>query len=214
MANINKFENWFKELQNSNDWCFNGSQELQNKWNTLLNNSNGWASAGLLHILNYAVTNCLEGSEEYLEVGTYCGRSLCGALDGNTANAQVIDPFELFLPDGLVIYDNWYRTIKKNNIDNRIRLHKTLVEDYQGNMPPIGIYLYDGDHEYGATYRGLTHMQKYLSDQAVIIVDDILMKEVAPCIDLYLKNNIGCIKYLGETPFNPHHQAVMIFNRK
>ena len=110
--------------------------------------------------------------EQYLEIGSYVGRSLVGALKYNNKRAQVIDPFELFLPDGLAIYDTWERTIQAHGVADRVTLHKTLCQSFDGVLPPIGVFYYDGDHDSGHTYEGLKRFERYLSHEAIIIVDD------------------------------------------
>jgi hypothetical protein len=133
--------------------------------------TSGWASPCKLAILNYALSLLGDG-EEYLEIGSYTGRSIVGALTGNNKLAQVIDPFELFLPDGAFIYTEWLKTVTDFDVFNRITLHKTLCQNFDGDLPPIGVYYYDGDHDSGHTYEGLKKFEKYLADKALIIVDD------------------------------------------
>ena len=134
----------------------------------------GWCPYGSMGVLNYGLTHCLEPSENehYLEIGSYVGRSLCGALQGNVALAHVIDPFEFFLPDGLKIRESWERNIKAFGVMDRVTLHKILCQNFADELPPIGFYFYDGDHDSGHTYEGLKKFMPFLADRAIIGVDD------------------------------------------
>ena len=143
-------------------------------YNEVVVNTGGWASTAKMHILNTAL-RCMEADEQYLEIGSYVGRSLVGALLDNDKSAQVIDPFELFLPDGNTIHKAWTKAITDFGVADRVNLHKTLCADFNSGLPPIGVYYYDGDHDSGHTYEGLKKFEQYLTDSALIIVDDYLI---------------------------------------
>lgn len=165
---ISEFCNWlFSSV--SDQQAF--EEESHRLYRPVLENTKGWASAQKIHILNKALSFMEEG-EQYLEIGSYCGRSLVGALDNNDSLAQVIDPFELFLPDGLVIYGHWQEAVSRFGCGDRITLHKALCNEFTGDLPPIGVFYYDGDHDSGHTYEGLKRFEDRLTDNAIIIVDD------------------------------------------
>jgi hypothetical protein len=171
-------------------------------------NTGGWASLGKLYVLHTAMTHLdRETKEEYLEIGTYCGRSLIGALWHNDARAQVIDPFELFLPDGERIYKGWKKAIDSYNIGERITLHKVLCQDFEGNLPPIGVFYYDGNHDSGHTYEGLKRFVSYLADKAIILIDDYMIpggnaQSVFPGYNLDVSTPVktDVDKWLSENP--------------
>ena len=51
---------------------------------------------------------------------------------------------------------------------------KLLDQDCFGvtSLPPIDVYLYDGDHEYASQYKAITHFAGFLRRPAIIVVDD------------------------------------------
>jgi len=173
---------------------------------------NGWTDPAALTMLATAVSLMCPG-EHYLEIGTYCGKSICAALEkNNTKHAQVIDPFGIVLPDGDAIEAAWERNTAGQGVRDRIQLHKTTSASFAETLPPIGVYYYDGSHEIGDTYHGLVAFEHFLADKAIIIVDDVAMPEVAPDVAEYVATR-SHVELLGHTPFKPYHQAVMILER-
>lgn len=212
MARVDQFKDWYKAYRGSSSWQLAGSEEDQAEWNEYIKNTGGWCSAGTLRLLNYAVSHCLLDDEQYLEIGTYCGRSLCGALRNNDVLAQVIDPFDLFLPDGKRIREAWEIAINRFDVHDRVTLHRAFAEQFDGDLPKIGVYYYDGSHEVSDSYKNLVLFERFLADEAIVIVDDVAMPEVAPDIVKYVEQR-DYIELLAETPFGPHHQSVMIYRK-
>jgi predicted O-methyltransferase YrrM len=168
MARVNDFLDWF---------CSNTISDLEQeaqRFQEVVSKTDGWASCGKLLVLNQAVSY-LEDGEQYLEIGSYCGRSIAGTLLGNNAQAQVIDPFELFLPDGLSIYSRWHKAITDFGVADRVKLHKTLSANFHEQLPPIGVAYFDGDHDSGHTYESLKQFEPYLADKAIVICDDYFL---------------------------------------
>jgi predicted O-methyltransferase YrrM len=211
MADIQGFQKWFAELQTSSSWNAFGSEQDRERW-SYLETVNGWGSPGTCTLLSQAVSQFLGASEQYLEIGTYCGKSISAALYDNDKLAQVIDPFGLALPDGDAIEQCWRTNIEKHGIDDRITLHRSLSQTFSDDLPSIGVYYYDGAHEPGCTYHGLVTFERFLADRAIVIVDDVAMPEVAPDVASYVEGHPN-ITLLGMTPFMPHNQAVMVFER-
>lgn len=169
MANLNKFFDWYEQHVRNR---IKFEEESLSAYKTLCEKTSGWASAMKCNVLHNALL-AMEGDEQYLEIGSYTGRSLAGALLYNKKLAQVIDPFELFLPDGLVIYEHWCETILKHGLADRVTLHKALCNNMDASLlPPIGVYYYDGDHDSGHTYEGLKKFEKTVSSHAILLVDD------------------------------------------
>ncbi len=171
MANIDLFASWLHAVMHDIQAL---ETEAANRHSKICNSTAGWASPSKMHILDIALRLMAPG-EEYLEIGSYTGRSITGALHLNDKRAQVIDPFGLFLPDGDFIQGEWEKTVKAFGVRDRITLHKTLCHNFQAALPPIGVFYYDGDHDSGHTYEGLKRFEQYLSPQAIIIVDDYMI---------------------------------------
>ena len=204
MAKTQEFKAWLE------DWNWGDATDKE-RWSHL-DLINGWTDPGALTMLNTIVRDFFQPGDNYLEIGTYCGKSLCGALQDNQGEAQVIDPFGLVLPDGDAIEAAWRRNVAAQGVNDRVQLHRSTSQSFAGKLPLIGLYYYDGSHEVGDTYHGLTTFEHHLSDRAIIIVDDCAMPEVAPDIDKYV-NTRPQVTLLGQSPFAPYNQAVMIFER-
>lgn len=129
-----------------------------------------WSGPELVGMLNYAVS-CLDEGEEYLEIGTYTGQSLVGALLNNSVKAQVIDNFW----EGELLKSAWESNVRKFQMRDRVTLHYMNAEDFNGELPKIGFLFYDGNHDSGFTYEGIKQYSQYLTDRAIVIVDDYMI---------------------------------------
>ncbi len=164
MADINRFADYFYDE-------ILGNKEFEKKagvkFARIDSSVGGWSCPAILQMLNFANT-CLEVDEEYLEIGTYCGKSLAGALFTNEVRAQVIDNFW----EGEKLESVWNDTLNRFNLRQRISFYKTNAEKWEGSMPRIGVFFYDGCHDSGHTYEALKKYKQYLADRAIVIVDD------------------------------------------
>ena len=129
----------------------------------------GWAEPEFMYILN-TLCGYLEKDENYLEIGTFCGKSLSAALCKNRKNAIVIDDFGL--QEGHIVESEFKRNISAVSLSERINHIREKAEDFSGILPKIGLFYYDGNHDNGHSYEGLKRYEKYLSDNAIVIVDD------------------------------------------
>jgi predicted O-methyltransferase YrrM len=130
----------------------------------------GWCPPELMVLLNDAVSLMPVG-EQYLEVGTYCGRSLTAALRNNDKRAHVVDPMNLRTGKGDII-NLWTEGVTRLGVMDRVTLHRLRSEHFNEPLPSIGVFFYDGNHDSGHTYEALNQYKQYLADQALIIVDD------------------------------------------
>lgn len=222
MANTKKFAEW---LSNYNKEEL--TKHAVEKYQHIAESTHGWASAQKMYILHHALM-CMDDDEQYLEIGTYTGRSLVGSLINNDKLAHVIDPFELFLPDGLVIFNHWTETVEKYGVRNRITLHKSLCQNFNDDLPKIGVCYFDGDHDSGHTYEALKKFEKYLADDAIVICDDYKLfggsiQKPYPghkyILDFPVKHDVD--RWLNENPRYKmidilgweNHSAVIIYRR-
>ncbi|MCI0560216.1 MAG: class I SAM-dependent methyltransferase [Nitrososphaera sp.] len=129
----------------------------------------GWAAAGLMYVLNHAITHCLASDESYLEIGTYAGRSLIGGLKDNAATAHVIDNFW----DSPTLRSTFEDNLRLFGVRDRVTLHAVDAESFDAVLPKIGVFLYDANHDRGYTHFNLKRFERYLSDEAIVIVDDL-----------------------------------------
>ncbi len=126
MSNIKDFKRWFLEEYDSSAWQLGASRFIG-----IERELYGWSACGLMHLLNTALSFMDEG-EEYLEVGTYGGRSLVAALKDNDNRAQVIDPFPG--DDGEDMFQIWSRVVDEHKIRDRVTFHREFCEKFAGEM--------------------------------------------------------------------------------
>jgi predicted O-methyltransferase YrrM len=226
MANVNKFKQWFQDDCMDRVAAFNVESESEFPISRF-DSVNGWCTPSTMKLINFAVTECLEGGEEYLEIGSYCGRSIIAALLNNNKRAQVIEPFDLFLEDGVFIQSLWDRNVNQFGVRDRITLHKIKCVEFNESLPPVGVLYYDGNHDSGHTYHSLRAFESYLADNAIILVDDYhaiggpqrrrwpgwlpAYKPVKEDVDRWLMETENA-KLIGIAPWI-NHQAVIIYKR-
>jgi hypothetical protein len=130
----------------------------------------GFSSLYIMSLLNIAVRH-LQGSEIYLEIGTYRGRTLIGAMIGTGKTGVGLDNFSEFCDDPdareIEIHDRLV-VFKLDRVINFIR------GDYRKfiTSEKIGVYFYDGNHDTDKGLEALNYMVPYLANEAVIIIDD------------------------------------------
>ena len=157
-----------------------GSEAVQPKamhFQTVLQQLQGMTTANVLQLLNAAVA-CMESGEIYCEVGCFQGSTLIGALlNQSDRMAYAIDNFSEF----------------DFSSENRAKLLQNLAtfqleeqvffceQDFESffadlrsleTSDRIGVYLYDGAHDYRSQLMGLLLVKPFLADRALIIVDD------------------------------------------
>jgi predicted O-methyltransferase YrrM len=140
----------------------------------------GMASPKKLRLLNQLVA-CLpaDGTDCYLEVGTYQGKSLVGALQGNPGRVAVAcDNFSLF--DDPVTPRN-QKLLKENLARHGLIQQARLFDcDFRAllgrwreeRLPPIGAYFFDGPHDEESQYQAIRLVEPLLAPQAIVVVDD------------------------------------------
>jgi hypothetical protein len=131
----------------------------------------GWCPIALGSLLGNLLN---DGGKRYLELGTFCGKSLIYALRTNkNTKAYVIDP----LPDSMVVgqstvWQEWNKNIDAYGIRDQVTLFRYKIEDLSVYIPDIDIALIDGNHDSGHTYEALIKCEQWLADEALIIIDD------------------------------------------
>ena len=143
----------------------------------VLDTVQGMTTPSTMHLLNLAVQH-LAPNECYLEVGTWRGATLIGALLGNDAYGVAIDDDSMNEHDGdeRASWDVWEENILKFKLDRHVEYVHGSVPDVWNELgvrTPIGIYFFDGDKSSeDAAYAGLSGVIPFLADEALIFVDD------------------------------------------
>jgi len=142
----------------------------------------GMTTPSTMHLLNLAVQH-LAPNECYLEVGTWRGATIIGALLGNEAYGVAIDDDRMDDHDGdeRESRDVWSENIEKFGLYGyAFYINKSVpaVWDNFWDDPhlfgrQVGVYLFDGDKSTeNAAYAGLSGVIPFLADEALIFVDD------------------------------------------
>jgi predicted O-methyltransferase YrrM len=135
----------------------------------------GMATENKLALLNLAAAH-LEPGEAYLEVGSFKGLSLIGAMLGNPGRRfYAIENFLEFNPDGTA------RAELEANLarwagSGRARVLEgdcfDLLRTGAGLEEPVGVYFYDGAHGRLPHYLALGVAERWLADRALVVIDD------------------------------------------
>jgi hypothetical protein len=157
------------------DWGTVQARPRVPTFQAILTRVQGLTSPGVLQLLNLAVA-CLDDGEAYLEVGSFHGATLLGALSGHAERrAYAVDNFSLFDPSG-TNQATLRRNLAHHGVDRQVEFHaKDFQEfflDLRQSVPRVGVYFYDGPHDYRSQLLGLLLATPLLADRAVIVVDD------------------------------------------
>ena len=137
----------------------------------------GMTTANVMQLLNFAV-DCMEPDEIYCEVGCFQGSTLIGALlDHPHKMAYAVDNFSEFDASG-ENQDKLIENLKKFNLKEQVYFCNQNFEEFFFELrtiqpsDKIGVYFYDGAHDYRSQLLGLLLVKDFLADKALIIVDD------------------------------------------
>jgi protein O-GlcNAc transferase len=146
----------------------------------VLDHVQGMTTPSTMHLLNLAVQQLGEG-ECYLEVGTWRGATLIGALLGNErVHGIAIDNDTMNDHDGDECSSQvvWRKNVARFKMPTRSHyVDGSVPEVWEIIRPqmthPIGVYLFDGDKSTEeAAYAGIAGVVPFLADEALIFVDD------------------------------------------
>jgi protein O-GlcNAc transferase len=157
------------------DWERPTVRPQSNQFSGVLQRVRGMTTPCVLQLLNFAVA-CLEKDEIYAEVGCYHGATLIGALLNHpTANALAADNFSQFDPSGQnrqALFTN----LEAFGLSKQVHFHDQDAEDFLAGLRTssqrLGVYFYDGAHDYRSQLMGLLLAVPVLAPHALIIVDD------------------------------------------
>ncbi|MDJ0727887.1 MAG: class I SAM-dependent methyltransferase [Prochloraceae cyanobacterium] len=159
------------------NWGQDGLQPKSTKFAEVLDRIEGMTTPNVMQLLNFAV-ECIEEDEIYCEVGCYQGSTLIGALLNHQHQlAYAVDSFAEFDREGknqAKLADN----LAKFNLDEKVIFCNQDFEEFFFDLreidptTKIGVYLYDGAHDYRSQLLGLMLVKPFLAPRALIIVDD------------------------------------------
>lgn len=160
----------------------------------ILDHVQGMTTPSVMHLINQAV-QCMTPDETYLEVGTWRGATILGALVGNTARGIAIDndTMDEHDEDERSSREVWAENMARFGMTRRVRYIDASVPGVWGELagiPSVGVYLFDGDKSTEeAAYDGLEGIIPFLSPQALIIVDDANTIEIRRALHEFFRRH-------------------------
>lgn len=147
----------------------------------------GFATENKLMLLNLAVRH-MAPDEVYVEVGAWKGLSLAGAAAGNGDRPIfACDDFSRF--GGTL--EALETTIAEHCAPDQVDVHVGDYRDFLSHAPwrprEVGVYFYDGPHNFRHQIRGLELILPSLADDAVVVVDDTNDRPVAAANRLFTR---------------------------
>jgi protein O-GlcNAc transferase len=138
------------------------------------------AEENVLALLNFAAS-LLGPGESYVEVGSYYGASLIGAMRGNPGDFVAIDRFSFDVPEvrgrklPRASRAGLEETLRRFGEERATILEGDAFELVEGGAlgdRRVGVWYYDGPHDYASQLRGLQMVEPWLAEEALIVVDD------------------------------------------
>ena len=178
------------------------AQPVDRRFAAVVDRVPGMSTEHALTVLDLAVSR-LEAGECYLEVGSYRGRSLVGAMLSNPDRQGVaVESFDEFGVDPA----GSRREVEKTLVDFGVvdRVDFAVGDAFRLNLTelvpgPVGVYFYDGAHSRVAQHLGLALVEPLLADEALVIVDDYSWPQVRSATLGYLRRHAG-YRVVAEMP--------------
>lgn len=165
------------------------------RWHQLAGEVAGYTGPNELAVLNAAAA-VLPDDEAYLEVGTFKGRSLVAAVQGN--EHKRFYAIENFLEFGMTgqdaraeLQDNLERLAGDADVHLLEGDAFTLMAQPGAVDRPVGVYFYDGEHTLLSHYLALAVVEPLLADEALVLVDDASWPVVQRAHRMFLRRHPG-----------------------
>ncbi|MCL6435403.1 MAG: tetratricopeptide repeat protein [Leptolyngbyaceae cyanobacterium HOT.MB2.61] len=159
------------------NWGSESVSPKSEQFQAVLSQVEGMTTPNVTQLLNFAVA-CLESGEVYCEVGCFRGATLIGALLNHPdCMAYAVDNFSEFDPLGKN-QEKLMQNLASFNLEEQVFFCNQDFEAFFADLRElqssdrIGVYLYDGAHDYRSQLMGLLLVRPFLADRALIIVDD------------------------------------------
>ncbi|MBW4575450.1 MAG: tetratricopeptide repeat protein [Aphanothece sp. CMT-3BRIN-NPC111] len=159
------------------NWGESSLRPKSDAFGAALDKVQGMTTANVMQLLNLAV-ECMEPDEVYCEVGCFHGATLIGALLNHPDKiAYAVDNFSEFDTSG-ENFEQLSANLSFFNLEQQVLFCNQDFEEFFFELreiqprPKIGVYFYDGAHDYRSQLLGLLLVKDFLADKALIIVDD------------------------------------------
>jgi hypothetical protein len=140
----------------------------------------GMASANILKILNHAA-RCTEYHEVYLELGTYNGLTLCGAMADNLLRCDfyAVDNFSQYGGNRKIIEENVDYVLGGLYTRDYIFWEMSIKEFSQDILLPakVGTVFFDAEHDLYGIIHEFALVKHLLAEHVLLIFDDAAPKD-------------------------------------
>ncbi|MDX2097157.1 MAG: tetratricopeptide repeat protein [Leptolyngbyaceae cyanobacterium bins.59] len=192
------------------DWGLVSVRPKSKLFQERLDQIQGMTTANIMQLLNCAVAY-MAPNEVYCEIGTYQGSTLIGALANHPDRmAYAVDNFSEYDPLGENL-DRLMENLTKWGIQDQVVFCNQDFETFFTDLgslefeEKIGVYFYDGAHDYRSQLMGLLRVRPFLADQSVIIIDDSNWDTVQQAISDFTSTHPPCQPLLHlPTPIARH----------
>ena len=147
------------------------------QFQAVLDKVQGMTTANVMQLLNFAV-ECMETDEVYCEVGCFQGATLIGALLNHPEQmTYAVDNFSEFDDSGENL-EQLSKNLSLFDLEQQVIFCNQDFEEFCFDLKEIdshlkiGVYFYDGAHDYRSQLLGLLLVKPFLAEKALIIVDD------------------------------------------
>lgn len=165
------------------------------RWAEMATHVAGYTAPNELAVLNLAA-RLMPEDEAYLEVGTFKGRSICAAVQGNENKTFVA--MENFMEFGMAgeqargeLMANLAEYAGCANVELLEGDCFKLMAEPGVIGRPVGVYFYDGEHTLLSHYLALAVVEPLLADEALVLIDDASWPVVQKAHRLFLKQHPG-----------------------
>lgn len=171
------------------------SDPIDPQWARIATEVAGYTGPNELAVLQAAAAAMPE-DEAYLEVGTFKGRSLCAAVQGNAGkDFYAMENFLEFGMQGVEAREELMSNLATHASGTNVVLLEgdcfKLMTDKSLIPKPVGVYFYDGEHTLLSHYLALAVVEPLLADEALVLVDDATWPLVQKAHRLFLKSHPG-----------------------
>jgi methyltransferase family protein len=138
------------------------------------------ATENVLALLNLAASLLAPG-ESYVEVGSFFGASLIGAMRGNEGDFVAIDRFKFDVPKvrgrklPKTSRAGLEESLTRFGAEQAAILEGDAFELIEGGAlgdRRVGVYYWDGPHDHDGQLRGMRAIEPWLAADALILIDD------------------------------------------
>ncbi|MFB2922295.1 tetratricopeptide repeat protein [Aerosakkonema funiforme] len=158
------------------NWGYKSVSPKSDRFQAILARTQTKSAANVMQLLNFAV-ECMEADEVYCQIGCLPVENLLGALlDNPEKMAYAVDKFSE-IDDADNIQEQLIEKLSSLALDRQVFFCEQEFEEFffdlREIMPEakIGVYFYDGPHDYRSQLVALLLVKPFLAERALIILN-------------------------------------------